>query len=157
MAWLFYVKSQDKTQYRWVVLFAISQQIQDKYIVWKILSNLEIFTSNLLVEGGGTGGWNKNYLVGKNWKLNLTYQFLPDLATLIWVCSNLIFRILNTVCKSMCIHSFTFNSQFLYELKHKVCLFKSMCGFFHFLFCFAFIKVYILFNKKHGLLDLKMS
>ena len=108
-------------------------------------------------KGGGTGGWNKNYLSGKNWKLNLTYQFLPDLATLIWVCSNLIFRILNTVCKSMCIHSFTFNSQFLYELKHKVCLFKSMCGFFHFLFCFVFIKVYILFNKKHGLLDLKMS
>ena len=108
-------------------------------------------------KGGRTGGWNKNYLGGKNWKLNLTYQFLPDLATFIWVCSNLIFRILNTVCKSMCIHSFTFNSQFLYELKHKVCLFKSMCGFFYFLFCFVFIKVYILFNKKHGLLDLKMS
>ena len=40
-------------------------------------------------------------------------------------------------------HSFTFNLQFLYELKHKVCLFKTVCGIFYFQFCFVFIKVYI--------------
>ena len=40
-------------------------------------------------------------------------------------------------------HSFTFNLWFLYELKHKVCLSKTVCGVFHFWFCFVFIKVYI--------------
>ena len=40
-------------------------------------------------------------------------------------------------------HSLTFNLQFLYELKHKVYLPKSVCGIFHFRFHFIFIKVYI--------------
>ena len=40
-------------------------------------------------------------------------------------------------------HSFTFNLQFLYELKHKVRLSKTLCGIFHFRFRFVFIKVYI--------------
>ena len=40
-------------------------------------------------------------------------------------------------------HSFTFNLRFLYELKHKVRLPKTMCGIFHFRFGFVFIKVYI--------------
>ena len=40
-------------------------------------------------------------------------------------------------------HSFTFNSRFLYELKLKVYLSKSVCGIFHFLFRFAFVRVYI--------------
>ena len=29
-------------------------------------------------------------------------------------------------------HSFTFNLRFLYELKHKVRLSKTVCGIFHF-------------------------
>ena len=37
--------------------------------------------------------------------------------------------------------SFTFNSLFLYELKHKAR--KTVLGIFHFRFCFVFIKVYI--------------
>ena len=37
-------------------------------------------------------------------------------------------------------HSFTFNSRFLYELKHKFRLSKRMCGIFHFRFSFLFIK-----------------
>ena len=40
-------------------------------------------------------------------------------------------------------HSFTFNLRFLYELKHKVRLSKTVCGIFYFWFHFAFIKVYI--------------
>ena len=40
-------------------------------------------------------------------------------------------------------HSFTFNLGFLYELKHKVCLPKTVCGIFHFRTSFVFIKVYI--------------
>ena len=39
-------------------------------------------------------------------------------------------------------HSFTFSSQFLYELKQKVCLSESMCGIFHFQFRFVFISLY---------------
>ena len=31
-------------------------------------------------------------------------------------------------------HSFTFNLQFFYELKHKVRLSKTLCGIFHFRF-----------------------
>ena len=38
-------------------------------------------------------------------------------------------------------HSFTFNLRFLYELKHKVRLSKTVCGIFHFRFRFVFIKV----------------
>ena len=38
-------------------------------------------------------------------------------------------------------HSFTFNLRFLYELKHKVRLSKSVRGIFHFRFLFVFIKV----------------
>ena len=40
-------------------------------------------------------------------------------------------------------HSFTFNLQFLYELKHMVHLSKTVCGIFHFGFCLVFIKLYI--------------
>ena len=53
--------------------------------------------------------------------------------------------------------SSTFNSQFLYELQHKVRLSKGVFGIFHFRFRFVFIKVYVFFNKKHGLFDFKSS
>ena len=39
-------------------------------------------------------------------------------------------------------HSFTLNLQFLYELKHKIRLSKTVCGIFHFQFHFVLIKVY---------------
>ena len=39
-------------------------------------------------------------------------------------------------------HSFTFNSQFLYEIKHMVYLSKTACGIFHFWFRLVFIKLY---------------
>ena len=45
-------------------------------------------------------------------------------------------------------HSFTFNLRFLYELKHKVRLFKKVCGIFHFRFRFFFIKAYILVQRN---------
>ena len=45
-------------------------------------------------------------------------------------------------------HSFTFNLRFLYELKHKVHLSKTVCEIFHFLFRFVFIKVYIFFQQN---------
>ena len=46
-------------------------------------------------------------------------------------------------------HSFTFDFRFLYELKHKVCLFETVCGIFHFRIRFVFIKVYI-FVQQNG-------
>ena len=49
-------------------------------------------------------------------------------------------------------YSFTFNLRFIYELKHKVRLFKTMCGIFHFRFRFVIL---FLFSKKYGLSDLK--
>ena len=45
-------------------------------------------------------------------------------------------------------HSFTFNLRFLYELKHKVCLSKTVCGIFQFRFRFVFVKAYIFVQKK---------
>ena len=45
-------------------------------------------------------------------------------------------------------HSFTFNSQFLYELKHNVCLSKTVCGIFHFQFRSAFVKVNIFVQQN---------
>ena len=52
-------------------------------------------------------------------------------------------------------HSFTFNLRFLYELKHKVHLSKTVS--FIFLFWFLFVKFNFLFNKIHGLFDFKTS
>ena len=54
-------------------------------------------------------------------------------------------------------HSFTFSLRFLYELKHKVHLSKTVSGIFHFRFRFAFTKVYIFFNKMYELFDFKTS
>ena len=45
-------------------------------------------------------------------------------------------------------HSFSFNLQFLYELKHKVCLSKTVRGIFHFQFRFVFIKAYIFVQQN---------
>ena len=45
-------------------------------------------------------------------------------------------------------HSFTFNLRFLYELKHKVRLSKTVCEIFHFRFRFVFIKVYIFVQQN---------
>ena len=44
-------------------------------------------------------------------------------------------------------HSFTFNSQFLYELKNKVGLSESVYEIFHFRFYLVFIKVFF-FQQK---------
>ena len=44
--------------------------------------------------------------------------------------------------------SFTFNLRFLYELKQKVCLSKTVCGISHFRFRFVFIKVYIFVQQN---------
>ena len=44
-------------------------------------------------------------------------------------------------------HSFTFNLLFFYELKHKVCLSKTV-QIFQFRFRFAFIKVYIFVQQN---------
>ena len=40
-------------------------------------------------------------------------------------------------------HRFNFNLGFLYELKHKVRLSRTVCGILYFRFRFVFIKVYI--------------
>ena len=45
-------------------------------------------------------------------------------------------------------HSFTFKSRFLYELKHKVHLSRTMSGIFYIRFCFVFIKVYIFVQQN---------
>ena len=45
-------------------------------------------------------------------------------------------------------HSFTFNLRFLYELKHKVRLSKTMWAIFHFRFLSLFIKVYIFVQQN---------
>ena len=45
-------------------------------------------------------------------------------------------------------YSFTFNSQFLYELKRMVHLSKTVCGIFHFRFRLVFIKGYIFVQQK---------
>ena len=44
--------------------------------------------------------------------------------------------------------SFAFNLQFLRELKHKVDLFKTVLGIFHFQLCLVFIKVFIFVQQK---------
>ena len=43
---------------------------------------------------------------------------------------------------------FFFDLRFLYELKHKVRLSKTVCGIFHFRFRFVFIKVYIFVQQN---------
>ena len=48
--------------------------------------------------------------------------------------------------------SFTFNMRFLYELKCKVCLSKTVSGIFHLWFCFVFIKVNIIIQQNAWIL-----
>ena len=50
-------------------------------------------------------------------------------------------------------HSFTFNSRFLYELKHMVRLSGMCVGFYHFNSVLFLLKFIFLFNKTHGLLE----
>ena len=45
-------------------------------------------------------------------------------------------------------HNFTFNLQFLYEPKHKICLFKTTFGIFHFRLRFAFITAYVFVQQN---------
>ena len=45
-------------------------------------------------------------------------------------------------------HSFTFNLQFLYKLKHYVHLSKTVCGTCYFQFCLFVIKLYIFDQQK---------
>ena len=45
-------------------------------------------------------------------------------------------------------HGFTFNFKFVYELKNKVRLSKTMCRIFRLWFCFDFIKVYIFVQEN---------
>ena len=55
-------------------------------------------------------------------------------------------------------HSFSLNLRFLCELKHKICLSKTVCGIFHFRIRFVFILKFIfLFNKMHAFFDFKTS
>ena len=49
-------------------------------------------------------------------------------------------------------HSFTFNLRFLYELKYKVCLSKTVSGIFHFWLLFIFIKDYIFVQQNAWIL-----
>ena len=45
-------------------------------------------------------------------------------------------------------HSFIFNLGFLYQLRHKVCLSKTVCEIFHFRFHLVFIKVYLFVQQN---------
>ena len=45
-------------------------------------------------------------------------------------------------------HSFTFDLQFLYELKHMVLSQKTVSWIFHFRFCLVFIKLYMFVQQK---------
>ena len=55
-------------------------------------------------------------------------------------------------------HSFTFNSQFLYELKQKIHLSKTVCTIIHFGFCFGFfLRFFFFFSiKSMGSMTLKL-
>ena len=50
--------------------------------------------------------------------------------------------------KNMLPFHYTFNLGFLYELKRKFCLSKTVCGIFYFRFRFVFIKVYIFVQQN---------
>ena len=58
-----------------------------------------------------------------------------------------------------------FNLQFLYQLMHMVYLSKTVCGIFHFQFCFIFIEIYIfvqqnmfvLFDFKNVIIPFKIK
>ena len=51
--------------------------------------------------------------------------------------------------------SFTFNLRFLYRLKHKVRLSKTICGIFDFRSRLLLLKFIILFKKMHELFNFK--
>ena len=62
---------------------------------------------------------------------------------------------LSFLSRALSRHSFTFNTQFLYELKHKFNLSKIVCGIFPFRLVWFLLKCIFLFNKKHELFTFK--
>ena len=52
------------------------------------------------------------------------------------------------VSQALTHHNFAFNSWFLYKLRHKLHLSKTVCGTFHFQFHLFLIKVCIFFSTK---------
>ena len=52
------------------------------------------------------------------------------------------------ILRAPTLHSFTFNSQFLHELKHMVHLSKTVRGISHFRFRLVFIKLDIFVQQK---------
>ena len=63
-------------------------------------------------------------------------------------------NILSFLLGTLTHHSFTFNLRFLYELKHKVRLSKTMCEIFHFRSRFVFVKVCIFVQQNAWILSL---
>ena len=55
---------------------------------------------------------------------------------------------INGTKNALFFHTFTFNLRFLFELKHKVHLSKTVCEIFHFRSRFVFIKVCIFVQQN---------
>ena len=72
-----------------------------------------------------TSHWDQTQMLKKFFRINQTVQKMPSFFL-----------------RELRLISFTFNLQFLYELKRKVRLFKTVCGIFHVRFRSVFIKVY---------------
>ena len=124
------------------------------------LSMLDFFLLNAC-----SGKWTSN--LGIHWRFStiLTSKKVHEVMFFdMWNYSERFFNTLYTEIKQKCWknvtknalfflsrvpthHSFIFIYWFLNELKHKVSIFKSMCGIFRFQSGFVFIKVFI-FAKK---------
>ena len=83
--------------------------------------------------------WHKKKSLKKSLSIKETVQKIPSFF----------FRKLQLITVLL------FNLRFLYELKHKVGLSKTVCRIFHFQFRFVFIKVYVFLTKCMDSLTLK--
>ena len=104
------------------------------FFIYKSMNMLEVYSLHYILR------WNKNFKKFTSDKINFSKTALFFLLL------------------APAHHSFTFNLRFLYELKHKVRLSKTVCEILHFQFCFIFIKVLLRlfeFKKSYFLLKSK--
>ena len=79
--------------------------------------------------------WDKTQILKKSPSDKKTKKNGTNNALFFFFCERQLIIVVLLICDS-------------YELKHKVCLSKTVCGIFHFRFRFVLIKVYIFVQPK---------
>ena len=90
----------------------------------------------------------KNIYILKVYSIHCTLRQNPNVKKFLSDKINVTKNSLFLLWRASTHHKFTFNLQFLYELKHMGHLSKTVCGIFHFRFRLVFVKRYSFCSRK---------